>query len=123
LGEFSPYGRWFTLGSLSKIAELALMFGLLDSAEKNDAYVLKQEMGWATFWAIFFANSSGHPALLLPASVRIYLAVYAAPIVGVAKCGRIRAIFFSPKNPRWRKVHARLAANRKDVANFVRLVR
>jgi hypothetical protein len=20
-------------------------------------------MGWATFWAIFFANTSGHPAL------------------------------------------------------------
>jgi hypothetical protein len=52
LGEFSPNGLLFTLGSYLKITEVAHIFWLLYSMVK-----FKRKVGpkivWATFWAIF----------------------------------------------------------------------
>jgi hypothetical protein len=63
LGEFSPHGRLFTLGSGLKITEVVHICVLLLSMvpityvhinfEKNDC---------AIFWAIFFTDSFGHSA-------------------------------------------------------------
>jgi hypothetical protein len=52
LGEFSPIGWLFLLGSYLRITEVAHIFGLLYSSVKfkNKCW---QKIGWATFWAIF----------------------------------------------------------------------
>jgi hypothetical protein len=47
----------FTLGSFLKITQETKLFGYFFSAK-----LIVTKMGWATFWAIFFTNSSGHPA-------------------------------------------------------------
>jgi hypothetical protein len=60
VGQFSPFGRLFTFGSFSKIAEVARVLELLFSPGKSSALVLAK-MGWATFWAIF---SPMHPFTL-----------------------------------------------------------
>jgi hypothetical protein len=51
----------FSLGSFDKITEIAQSFGQLFSTAK-DMYRFGQRMDLDTFWAIFFTNSSGHPA-------------------------------------------------------------
>jgi hypothetical protein len=51
LGESSPIGRLFTLGSFSKITEVAHIFCYFFQST-NHALILTK-MGWATFWAIF----------------------------------------------------------------------
>jgi hypothetical protein len=43
-----------------KFREVAYIFWLLSSKEKFYAFILAKT-GWATFWAIFFKNTSGHP--------------------------------------------------------------
>jgi hypothetical protein len=43
-----------------KITEVVHIFGLLFDKVKVMHYLSK--MYWATFWAIFFTNSPGHPA-------------------------------------------------------------
>jgi hypothetical protein len=52
LGEFSPIGSLFTLGSFMKITEIAQLFWLLFLSVKI-TYYLQQTIGWATLWAIF----------------------------------------------------------------------
>jgi hypothetical protein len=51
----------FTIGSYFKLDKWP-HFGQLYSTIKF-MHKSWQEMGWATFWAIFFPNSSGHPPL------------------------------------------------------------
>jgi hypothetical protein len=48
LGEFSPIGWLFTLGSFLKMTEVAQNNGL---HYVPVMYLLWQKMGWATFWA------------------------------------------------------------------------
>jgi hypothetical protein len=56
LGEFSPIGRLFTL----KIAEVAHIFWA--TRFHGTSIVLNlMKNSWATFWATFFKNTSGHP--------------------------------------------------------------
>jgi hypothetical protein len=58
IGEFSPIGCGFNLASVLKIKDVVHMFGL----HFFHGYALIVTQKWATFWAIFFTNSSGHPA-------------------------------------------------------------
>jgi hypothetical protein len=52
LGEFSPFGRLFTLGRFLKVARVAqIVWEFLSTAQVMHTFL--QEMGWATFWAIF----------------------------------------------------------------------
>jgi hypothetical protein len=51
LGEFSPIGRLFSLGSLLKITEVAQHSGLLFSSFQF-LYKFRQKMAWVTIWAI-----------------------------------------------------------------------
>jgi hypothetical protein len=43
----------FTLGSFSKITEVAQLFGLNFTTVESYAHIL-EKMGWAAFWAMFF---------------------------------------------------------------------
>jgi hypothetical protein len=52
LGDFSPIGRLFALGISLKMTEVALMLGLLSSTVKVMRQ-FRQNIGWATFWALF----------------------------------------------------------------------
>jgi hypothetical protein len=61
LGEFSPIGRLFTLGSFCDIAEVTTFFGLLFCIDFD------KSKGWATAWATF---SPTHPVTLIPSDVR-----------------------------------------------------
>jgi hypothetical protein len=50
----------FILGSfLAENTEEARIFGRLFSTMKV-LHLFRRKMGWATFWAIFFTNPSGH---------------------------------------------------------------
>jgi hypothetical protein len=62
LGEFSPVGRLFSLGSFLKITEEAQMVGLLFFYGKILTLILTKK-GWASFCTIFSTNNSGHPGL------------------------------------------------------------
>jgi hypothetical protein len=53
LGDFSPLGRLFTLGSFLKRTEVAKLFGLLFKR----SLILGHILGY------FFTNSSGHPGM------------------------------------------------------------
>jgi hypothetical protein len=61
LGEFSPIGLLFSLGSLLKITEVAQHSGLLFSSFQF-IYKFWQKMAWATIWAIF---SQTHLVIIL----------------------------------------------------------
>jgi hypothetical protein len=63
-GEFSPFGRLFSLGRLSKITQLAQISGLLFSTVKIINF--DKKMGWATSWAIF---SQTHLVILVGISM------------------------------------------------------
>jgi hypothetical protein len=52
LGEFSPFGRLFSLGSFLKGPEAAEIFGPRFSAEK-DKNELRHKTGLAPCWAFF----------------------------------------------------------------------
>jgi hypothetical protein len=53
-----------TLGSFLKITEVAQIFELPFYTDiPMYCCISFDEVGWATFWAIFSANSSGHPVL------------------------------------------------------------
>jgi hypothetical protein len=52
LGDFSPIGRLFSLGSVLKIKLAAKMFGLLLPTVPV-MYYFRRIIGWATFWATF----------------------------------------------------------------------
>jgi hypothetical protein len=52
LGEFSPDGRPFTLGSFIKITKVAQNIELLFSLSL-DYVLIMTKICWATFWAIF----------------------------------------------------------------------
>jgi hypothetical protein len=52
LGEYSPIGRLFSLGSFSKISTEAQIFGLLFLHRKSCLFLL-QKTAWATIWTIF----------------------------------------------------------------------
>jgi hypothetical protein len=54
-GEFSPFGRLFSLCSCNKNTNVNHIWATCFRG-KNDIL-----MGWATLWAIFFKNASGHP--------------------------------------------------------------
>jgi hypothetical protein len=59
LDEFSPFGRLFSLGSFFKLLqkpELEWYF----FRSLSCALILTKNV-WATFWATFLENSSGHP--------------------------------------------------------------
>jgi hypothetical protein len=58
LGEFSPLGQLLNF----KNTKVAQFFGSAFSTEKVLYIFILTKTGWATFWAIFFTNSSGHPA-------------------------------------------------------------
>jgi hypothetical protein len=60
LGEFSPIGSLFTLGCFMKSTEIAQIVCLLFSTVKV-MHIFLPELFLATFWAIFFTDSSGHP--------------------------------------------------------------
>jgi hypothetical protein len=60
LGEFLPIGRLFPSGSFFNYRSMCPNFWVTISAV-NLCNRFKQEMGWDTFWAIFFfKSSSGH---------------------------------------------------------------
>jgi hypothetical protein len=61
LGEFSPFGRLFTLGILTKNTEEDKIVGLLFSSLCKSYVIILTKMDRASFWAIFFKKSSGHP--------------------------------------------------------------
>jgi hypothetical protein len=63
LGEFSPIGRLFTLGSVMKITEVAKHFGLLIKTE-TVMYSFDKKWVGQHFGLLFFSNSSGHPGRL-----------------------------------------------------------
>jgi hypothetical protein len=50
----------FTLGRFLKITKVARIFGLLLPTDEVVQYFY-QKLSGATFWAIFFKHSSGHP--------------------------------------------------------------
>jgi hypothetical protein len=53
-------GRLFTLGRFLKMTKVAqIVVPLLSTAQVMHTFL--HEMGWATFLAIFFKKSSGHP--------------------------------------------------------------
>jgi hypothetical protein len=58
-GEFSPFGRLFSLGRFSKITQLAQISGLLFSTVKIINFDKKNGPGYIL--GDFFTNSSGHP--------------------------------------------------------------
>jgi hypothetical protein len=62
LGDFFVYWQTVFFGSFLKITELAQILGILFST-RQVMYWLRQKMGQATFGAIFFQNSSGHPGM------------------------------------------------------------
>jgi hypothetical protein len=53
LGDFSPNGSWFTLGSLLKITEVAHLLLIHFSYVGTDGVLIYTKIVWATFWAIF----------------------------------------------------------------------
>jgi hypothetical protein len=54
LGEFSPIGRLFSLGSFSKKYGTSPNFRTIFSQSTNYVFIsFEQKMGWATFWANF----------------------------------------------------------------------
>jgi hypothetical protein len=61
LGEFSPFDRLFTSGSFVKKEEVAQNI-LATFLTVKEIHKFDRKMCWATFWAIFITNSSGHPA-------------------------------------------------------------
>jgi hypothetical protein len=61
LGKLSPIGRLFALFTFLKITKVYQSFGLLLSQKKIYYTKFDFKNCWATFWAIFFTNSSGHP--------------------------------------------------------------
>jgi hypothetical protein len=61
LGAFSPLGRLFSLGSFSKIAEVAQIFGLPLFLGKGHS-LISTKNGFDSILGDFFTNSSGHPA-------------------------------------------------------------
>jgi hypothetical protein len=62
LGEFSPIGRLFTLGSILLITEVAQIFVLPFSKLKNCVLILaKNGLGYSL--GNSFAYASGHPAI------------------------------------------------------------
>jgi hypothetical protein len=62
LGEFSSNEWLFTLSSFIKKFRRGPYFWATFFHGKGCGCFF-QKMGWATFWTIFFTNSSGHPAL------------------------------------------------------------
>jgi hypothetical protein len=58
LGEFSPIGRVFPLGSNLKTTEVANV--ILGNLVTRLRLSINFDKNWATLWA-FFENSSGHP--------------------------------------------------------------
>jgi hypothetical protein len=61
LGEFSPIGQLFSLGSLLKITQGAQILGLLFSHRKSNVLILaKSAVG--NILGDFFTSLSGHPA-------------------------------------------------------------
>jgi hypothetical protein len=61
LGEFSPIGRFVTLGSILKFTEVSQILGLLFAAVKVMKLILTKK-GWATLHMCdVFTNSFGHP--------------------------------------------------------------
>ena len=61
LGEFLPIGRLFSLGSFSKITEVAQISGLLISAVKNPVLILRKKNELGYILRDIFENASGHP--------------------------------------------------------------
>jgi hypothetical protein len=58
-GESSPIGLLLTSGSLFKNKEVARIFGQLFFHVKI-CVLIRTKKRWATLWAIFFTNSTGH---------------------------------------------------------------
>jgi hypothetical protein len=56
IGRVSPNGQLFSLGSFWKITQSGQIVGNLSSTK-----LMLTKINLATFWAIFFTNSSGHP--------------------------------------------------------------
>jgi hypothetical protein len=59
LGEFSPIGSLFTLGSFVKITEVAPIIALLFNGKIYVLIISKTELG--DILGDFFTNASGHP--------------------------------------------------------------
>jgi hypothetical protein len=75
LGEFSPNGRLFTLGSGLKITEVARISGLLFF--HGTSYVsISTKKCWATFWATF---SQTHLVTLEPTSCCSFILFHSNP--------------------------------------------
>jgi hypothetical protein len=59
LGEFSPFGRLFTLGRFLKLQKHPKVFGYICHGEK---YVMTlAKMGWDAFWAMFSQTHQDWP--------------------------------------------------------------
>jgi hypothetical protein len=65
LGEISPIRRLLTLGSFFENHKSSPHFWSFFSVV-NVVYQFWQNTGWATFWAIFPTNLSGHPGIFSP---------------------------------------------------------
>jgi hypothetical protein len=60
LGEFSPIGQLFSLGSFSNLQKWHKFLGYFFPRHKLGVKFW-HIMSWDAFWAIFFKKSSGHP--------------------------------------------------------------
>jgi hypothetical protein len=89
LGEFLPVGRLISLGIFLKIAEVALIFGLLFSTEIA-LYCFFYKNGLGYILGDFITSSSGHPALYLHSTASLFKQVErAADVQQGDQIGRI----------------------------------
>jgi hypothetical protein len=120
LGEFSPIGWLFTLGSFLKMTKVAQIYGLHFPNVSATCVLILRKNGLGYLLGAFFANSSGHPGYV-PA--RAGLCVHLRSQLANPVCvKRIKSILIELNTSLLQKENFSFVVPYIDIAEFKRRI-